>query len=90
VRRAARTDANQSEIVKALRKVGCSVQVISQVGDGCTDLMVGYRHRTIAMEVKLPKEKLNKVQRAWHEAWRGEACVVRSVDEALLVLGIST
>lgn len=88
--RHARTDANQPDIVKALRKAGCSVQILAGVGDGCPDLMVGYRRRTIAMEVKLPGEKLNKLQRAWHDTWTGEVCVVRSVDDALLVLGIAS
>lgn len=88
--RAKRTDANQATIVEALRDIpGCKVAVTSGVGDGFPDLVVGYRKRSIPMEVKLPGEKLNKAQRVWHDEWTGEVCVVRSVDEALLVLGIS-
>ena len=41
MRRAARTDANQAEIVAALRGVGASVQPLHAVGQGCPDLLVG-------------------------------------------------
>jgi hypothetical protein len=36
-----------------------------------------------------PKGKLNDQQQAFKATWRGELCVVRSVDEALLVLGLA-
>ena len=39
--RAAKIDANQNEIVDALRKAGCSVQILSSVGKGCPDILVG-------------------------------------------------
>jgi len=50
--RAARVDANQQEIVKALRSVGAYVRVITQ-GDGLPDLLVGYRGVTLLMEVSV-------------------------------------
>lgn len=46
MRRAARTDANQVEIVSALRAIGCSVSDTSGVGGGFPDLAVGFRKRT--------------------------------------------
>jgi Holliday junction resolvase len=51
MRRAMRVDANQEQIVSALRARGAGVRVISQ-GDGIPDLLVGYRGFTILMEVK--------------------------------------
>lgn len=94
MRRAAKVDRNQAEIVAALRKVGCSVLSLSAIGNGCPDLLVSYRqrssksNRTLLMEIKRQKGKLNEQQEDFRSKWIGELCVVRSVDEALLVLGI--
>lgn len=46
MRRAGRIDANQAEIVKALRAIGCSVQSLAGVGNGCADLVVNLTRRT--------------------------------------------
>jgi len=51
MRYANRIDENQNEIVKALRKAGAYVRIISQ-GDGIPDLLVAYKGFTILMEVK--------------------------------------
>ena len=40
MRRAARIDRNQSEIVEALRKLGASVQPLHGAHDGIPDLLV--------------------------------------------------
>lgn len=91
-RRAARIDANQPEIVKALRDVGASVQSIASIGQGCPDLLVGYREQTFVMEVKdgakPPSErKLTDDERDWHADWRGQLVIVESVDDALRAIG---
>lgn len=88
MRRAARTDANQVEIVDALRRAGCSVQVLSSVGAGCPDLLVGRAGRNKLMECKdgdkPPSERrLTPDQEKWHAEWRGEVDVVKSAEEAL-------
>lgn len=88
---AAKVDANQAEIVDALRKAGATVQPLHRVGSGCPDLLVGYRGANLLMEVKdgslSPSEqKLRGSQVAWFEAWRGQACRVTSVENALSVL----
>ena len=46
MRRAARTDSNHEEIVKALRAVGATVQSLAGVGHGVPDLLVGYQGKT--------------------------------------------
>ncbi len=38
--RPAKTDANQAEIVTALRAHGCGVLSLAPMGDGCPDLLV--------------------------------------------------
>lgn len=84
--RAARTDANQSEITKALRKIGCSVQLLHSVGKGCPDLLVGYKGNNYLLEVKdgeKPARKLTPDQVIWHFDWKGQVAVVNSVQEAI-------
>ena len=90
MRRASRTDANQAEIVKVLREFGCTVVDLSAVGSGCPDIVVGYQGRNYFFELKLPAKasRLNAVQRRWHDAWQGQASVVRCVGAALDALGI--
>ena len=88
MRRAARIDANQPAIVKALRAIGCSVDITSHVGNGFPDLTVGYRKRTTLLEVKdgskPPSDReLTPDQVKWHIAWRGQVAVVTSVEEAI-------
>lgn len=90
VRRAAKVDGNHAEIVKALRKAGCSVLSLAPIGRGAPDILAGHKGRNVLIEVKRPKGKLNDQQQEFKAAWRGDLCVVRSVDEALLVLGIAT
>jgi len=84
--RAAKVDANQGDIVEPLLAIGASVQSLARVGNGCPDLLVGWRGHNVVMEVKMPGEKLNAVQKPWHRDWKGRSHVVRSFDEALAVL----
>lgn len=87
MRRAARIDANHTIIVNALRQVGASVQDLANVGKGCPDLIVGYRGNNYLIEVKMKRGKATLAQLEWHGAWRGQVAVVRSVDEALRLIG---
>jgi Holliday junction resolvase len=52
MRRAARTDSNQTEIVAILRSLGCSVQMLHAVGAGCPDLLVGVAGQNLLIEIK--------------------------------------
>lgn len=45
MRRAAKVDDNQGEIVAALQRAGCSVQSLAGVGRGFPDLAVGFQGR---------------------------------------------
>jgi hypothetical protein len=92
MRRAAKVDANQSDIVAALRAVGASVQPLHSVGQGCPDLLVGYGKHCYTIEVKdgsLPPSarKLTPAQIEWHANWRGHVAVVATVKEALIAIG---
>ena len=91
--RAAKIDANQNEIVEALRKIGCSVQILSSVGKGCPDLVVGipfgtYGGLNIMMEIKdgnkpPSAQKLTSDQERWHSNWLGHKVVVNSIESAI-------
>jgi hypothetical protein len=91
MRRAARIDDNQNEIVDALRKIGASVTPTSGVGKGFPDLAVGFRNRTILLELKDGQKppsarRLTEDELKWFENWRGEAYVVESVEQAIEVI----
>lgn len=91
MRRAAKVDSNQAEIVQALRRLGCTVMSIASVGNGCPDLVVGVSGRNVLLEVKdgrrRPSErKLTSAEREWIDSWRGQVHVVESVDEAIGVI----
>ena len=91
---AAKVDRNQPEIVAAYRKAGASVAITSTAGQGFPDLVVGYRGVSYLIEVKdgeLPPSarKLTPAQVKFRDDWRGHYAVVKSVEEALAVIGVS-
>lgn len=93
MRRASKIDANQPEIVSALRKVGATVVTLAAVGKGVPDLLVGFRQSTYLLEVKdgqkPPSDRqLTPDQIDWHVSWTGGPCaVVSCVGEALSFIG---
>lgn len=93
MRRAAKVDANQSEIVAALRSIGVTVQPLHAVGGGVPDLLCGWQGENYLLEVKDGSKppsarRLTTDQVKWHGDWRGQKAVVCSVIEALEAIGI--
>ena len=91
MRRAARVDENQSEIVQGLMKMGATVQLLHAVGQGCPDILVGYHGKNFLVEVKNPDkpksdQQLTKDQVIWHSLWTGQKAIVRTVKEAVRVI----
>lgn len=87
MRRAAKVDRNQAEIVGYLRQLGASVQPLHSVGQGCPDLLVGWQGGNYLLEVKDGEappsgRKLTPDQVAWHAEWRGQVLTVKNADEA--------
>lgn len=75
-------DANHPEIragVEAFGGVWCP--------KGPLDGLVGFRGVNFLLEVKTSKGQLRASQERFLAAWRGQAAVVRSLDEALKVIG---
>jgi Holliday junction resolvase len=91
MRRAARTDDNQQEIVAGLRRAGYTVCILSSVGKGVPDLLVGGNGVNVLLEIKdgeKPKsaQKLTVDESNWHRVWKGQVNTVGSLYEALNVL----
>jgi hypothetical protein len=89
MRRAAKIDANQEQIVSALRAAGATVQSLATVGNGCPDLLVGFNRQTLLMEIKDGKKvpsarKLTEDQVTWHGRWNGGALAVVDGPEAAI------
>ena len=94
MRRAAKVDRNQSEIVAALRQAGATVEPLHTVGKGCPDLLVGFRGANYLLEVKdgqasPSRRQLNETQVDWHATWRGRVCKVDSIKQAYAAVGIT-
>ncbi len=88
-----KVDANQSEIVQALRAVGASVAITSSLGNGFPDLVVGFRQRNYLLEVKdgnkpPSKRLLTEEEQRFFKTWSGSAYKVESVTDALTVIGV--
>lgn len=91
MRRAARVDANQAEIVAALRSAGASVYPTHALGKGFPDIVVGFRGVNYLMEIKdgskpPSKRQLTPDEAEFHAAWAGTVHIVESVDDALDVI----
>ncbi len=84
-------DNNEGDIIRALRRMGCTVVQLSQ--RGVPDLLVGANGRNYLVEVKNPDN--DKVARGggctgaqldWREVWRGQVDDVQSVDDAVAMV----
>jgi hypothetical protein len=90
-----RIDGNHSEIVKALRAVGATVQSLAGVGRGCPDLLVGFGGRSYLAEVKNPamppsRRRLTVDELEWHQSWRGHVCVIETPEQAIAMITSQT
>ena len=89
---AQRVDGNQKQLTALFRQMGVSVQLLHTVGCGCPDILLGltdYRGKrvNILVELKdgaqpLSAQKLTMPEVEFFGRWKGQVCIVRSVDEA--------
>ena len=86
MRRAARVDATQAQIVSAFRAAGAYVWIIGLP----VDLLVGYKGSTILVECKSgPTKRLTALQRDFFENWPGSTLSrVDGPEAALRVLRV--
>jgi Holliday junction resolvase len=93
MRIAAKTDANQTQVISALRAAGAKVQSLAAVGKGVPDLLCQYKGTFYLIEVKDGRKppsqrKLTEDQVRWHSEWKSAFLgVVESPDEALKFIG---
>jgi Holliday junction resolvase len=78
-----RSDSNQAEIVKALRDAGWLTVSLSDVGNGCPDVLAWHQRKGYRLvEIKTKAGKLEPKQEAFIKAgW--PIVILRSVEEAL-------
>ena len=87
LRRYARRDSNEAEIVKAVKSCGASWLPIA-VRDG-PDGIVGFRGQTHLVEIKTAKGAHKPGQVTFSDSWRGAPIiVVRSAADVFVMLGI--
>jgi len=87
IRRAARVDANQAQVVSALRAAGAYVWIIGLP----VDLLVGYNGQTYLVEIKDgPKKPLTRLQQDFFGNWCGGGLNrINSPEDALKMIGIN-
>jgi len=88
MRRAAKIDANQHEIVEMFRRLGYSVLLLHTVGRGCPDILIGKHGRSYLIEIKDGSKppsarKLTEDEKKFHDLWRGGLFIIESADQAL-------
>ena len=88
-----RVDANQAEIVEALRDIGAGVAVTSDLGNGFADIVVGWQGNNWLFEIKdfskpPSARRLTPAEKKFHDTWRvhGQIDVITSFDDALQYL----
>ena len=79
-------DANQDQIVVALRAAGAYVWIISLP----VDLLVGYKGHTFLVEIKTDaKQRLTALQKDFFQNWGGSTLArIDSPDAALRMIGV--
>jgi len=96
MRRAAKVDDNQNDVVDRFRELGCSVAITSKLGQGFSDLVVGLGGFNVLVEVKdgskpPSKRKLTDDEQKFMEGWRGEYRIVETLaDVDALVAEVRT
>lgn len=86
-----RVDRNQPAIVAELRKLGCAVQSLAGVRNGCPDLLVSVGGKNYLFEIKDPLKppshrQLTELEAKWHAGWRGQVHVAHTTEEILEVI----
>lgn len=86
MRFAKRVDANQDQIVSALRAAGAYVWIIGLP----VDLLVGYKGHTFLVEVKDgSKKRLTALQDEFFQSWTGGTLArIDSPEAALRMIGV--
>lgn len=87
---AKRVDLNHQEVVKTLRSLGATVFDASRMGQGFPDLVVGYNHQTVLVEIKSGEQKkFTQAQLKFMADWKGSAVTrINDVDGAIRLIKV--
>ncbi len=83
-----RVDANQKQIVEALRKAGATVQSLASIGKGCPDVLASAHGVNYLLEVKSAGKGVTDSECDWIEKWEAPVAIVYSPYEALEFCGL--
>ena len=87
VRRAARKDANQDELVEVARLYDCSVAYTFRLGDGFPDLVLGIdRMFNLLVEAKRPGGHLTPDEARFRDGWRGQYDAVYTPEQLAVLV----
>ena len=91
MRKKARVDANQKEIVQQLRKRGISVLHTHQLGKGAPDIVIGYMNQNYLIEIKdgnksKSQQKLTHDELEFASKWGGNYAVCNSLEQILQLI----
>jgi hypothetical protein len=83
-----RVDENQKQLVHTFIALGATVLNLSTVGRGCPDLLIGYRGKSVLVEIKRnAKASYTEPQIKFMQEWRGGAVSrIDSVDAAIRLI----
>ena len=83
-----RVDENQSQIFHTFIALGASVCNLSTVGRGCPDALIGYKGKTVLVEIKRDsKASYTEPQIKFMQNWRGGTISrIDSVDAAIRLI----
>jgi Holliday junction resolvase len=81
-----KVDKNQLQIVHELKQLGFSVAVISDMGKGLPDIIVGKNGINILIEIKSNwKNKLYPLEEKFFEEWRGQVNIATCTEEIVKI-----
>lgn len=83
-----KSDLNQQSIVDQLRKRYFSVAIISEVGGGIPDLIVGRGGKNLLVEIKNPNrppntQKLTPDEQEFHDTWKGKVIIAKTLEDII-------
>lgn len=83
-----RVDNNQKQIIHTFIALGASVLNLSRVGEGCPDILIGYKNQSVLCEIKQnEKSTFTESQIKFMQNWRGGTVSrIDSVDAAIRLI----
>jgi rhamnose utilization protein RhaD (predicted bifunctional aldolase and dehydrogenase) len=83
-----RVDENQKQIIYTFIALGATVLNLSRVGEGCPDLLIGFKNKSVLVEIKKDsKAMFTEPQVKFMQNWRGgPVSRIDSVDAAIRLI----